>query len=259
MARQSAEHTHRALERWRDTPIGRYVLGAENTVLADGLEGLYGSFGLQLGNWAGSRLFPLKDDQLHRCYVVSSPDAGAKGLVDLWADPHHLPIATESVDVVVLSHLLEQVPHPHPLLREVDRVLISEGRLVILGFNPYSFWGLRTWLSRSGRTIPWAERLISEYRLRDWLSLLGYDVTDVRYCLYRPPIAHGGLLARLAALDRWLGRFVPWTGGGYVLVARKRVRNLTPLRRRRRWVPRLVPAGRLGAALPLNTTSEPDQ
>jgi SAM-dependent methyltransferase len=259
MARQSAEHTHRALERWRETPIGRYVLSTENTVLADGLEGLYGSFGLQLGDWAGSRLFPRQNDQLHRCYVVASPDVGAKDLVDVWADPHHLPIATESVDVVVLSHLLEQVPHPHPLLREVDRVLISEGRLVIVGFNPYSFWGLRAWLSRSGRAVPWAERLIGEYHLRDWLSLLGYDVTDVRYCLYRPPIAHGGLLARLASLDRWLGRFVPWTGGGYVLVARKRVRNLTPLRRRRRWVPRLVPAGRLGTALPLNTTSESDQ
>ena len=49
MARQSAEHARRALERWRDTPIGRYVLGTENTVLADGLEGLYGSFGLQCG------------------------------------------------------------------------------------------------------------------------------------------------------------------------------------------------------------------
>lgn len=255
----SAKSMHHTQEPWRDSPLGRYVLAAENAVLANGLEGIYGSFGLQLGDWAGRRLFPRQDDQLHRCYVIRASDTGTRDLVDVVADPQHLPIATESVDVVVLSHLLEQVPHPHPLLREVDRVLISEGRLVIVGFNPYSFWGLHAWISRSGRNVPRVERLIGEYRLRDWLSLLGYDVTDVRHCLYRPPIAHGPLLARMAVLDRWLGRYVPWIGGGYVVVARKRVRNLTPLRRRRRWAPRLVPAGRLGAALPLNTTTESNE
>ena len=259
MARYSMEQHRRALEHWRETPIGRYVLGTENRMLADGLEGLYGSFGLQLGDWAGRRLFSRQNDQLHRCYVVAAPDVATEGPVDVWADPHHLPIATESVDVVILSHLLERVPHPHPLLREVDRVLISEGRLVVMGFNPYSLWGLRAWFSRSGNAIPRLERLISEHRVRDWLSLLGYDVTDVRYFLCRPPVAQSRLIERLSPLDRWLRPFAQWTGGGYVLVARKRVRNLTPLRRRRRWVPRLVPAGRLGTALPLNTTSEPEQ
>lgn len=109
---------------WRQSPLGRHVLRTERTVLAAGLEGIYGSFGLQVGDWPGTRLFPRQGDQLHRCFVVSAAHEGKAG--DVRSDPHHLPIATESVDVVVLSHLLEQVPHPHPLLREVDRVLIGE-------------------------------------------------------------------------------------------------------------------------------------
>ena len=241
---------------WRQSPLGRHVLQTERTVLAAGLEGIYGSFGLQVGDWPGTRLFPRQGDQLHRCFVVSAAHEGKAG--DVRSDPHHLPIATESVDVVVLSHLLEQVPHPHPLLREVDRVLIGEGRLVIVGFNPYSSWGLRIRLSRSERQLPRVQRLISEARLRDWLSLLGYDVTDVRHCLHRLPLTGGRALSDLLPFDRWKARFMPWSGGGYVLVARKRVRTLTPLRRRRRWVPRLVPAGRIGAALPVNTNAEKD-
>lgn len=245
-----------ANDHWRQSPLGRYVLETEHAVLSAGLEGIYGSFGLQVGDWAGMRLFPRQGDQLHRCFLVSAATHGPPG--DLRSDPHHLPIATESVDVVVLSHLLEQVPHPHPLLREVDRVLIGEGRLVIVGFNPYSSWGLRMQLDRSGQQLPRTQRLIGETRLRDWLSLLGYDVTDVRHFLHRLPLTRGRLLADLLPLDRWKARFVPRSGGGYVLVARKRVRTLTPLRRRRRWVPRLVPAGRIGAALPVNTTAEKD-
>lgn len=241
---------------WRQAPLGRYVVRTERDVLSAGLEGIYGSFGLQLGDWPGTRLLSRQGDQLHRCFLVSAADDEDPG--DMRADPHHLPIATESVDVVVLSHTLEQVPHPHPLLREVDRVLIGEGRLVIVGFNPYSSWGVRVRLSRSERQLPRVQRLISEARLRDWLSLLGYDVTDVRHCLHRLPLTGGRVLSDLLPLDRWKARFMPWSGGGYVLVARKRVRTLTPLRRRRRWVPRLVPAGRIGAALPVNTNAEKD-
>ncbi|HBG29890.1 class I SAM-dependent methyltransferase [Candidatus Macondimonas diazotrophica] len=258
MARQSVTSKGQALGAWWETPLGSYVRSSENALLSGGLEGMYGSFGLQLGEWSGKRLFPRQDDQLHRCFVISPSQNAYVGSVDVQADPHHLPIATESVDVVVLSHLLEQVPHPHPLLREIDRVLIGEGRLVVVGFNPYSSWGLRVRLSRSGRVVPRTRRLISEHRVRDWLSLLGYDVTDVRYGLHRLPLAHGQLLTDIFPWHRWKARFAPWTGGGYILVARKRVRTLTPLRRRRRWVPRLVPAGRLGSALPVNTTSEKD-
>ena len=70
MARQSVTSKGQALGAWWETPLGSYVRSSENALLSGGLEGMYGSFGLQLGEWSGKRLFPRQDDQLHRCFVI---------------------------------------------------------------------------------------------------------------------------------------------------------------------------------------------
>jgi ubiquinone/menaquinone biosynthesis C-methylase UbiE len=51
----------------------------------------------------------------------------ANGEPDLYARSHELPIATQSVDLVVLPHVLEFAEEPHAILREVDRVMMPEG------------------------------------------------------------------------------------------------------------------------------------
>ena len=66
------------------------------------------------------------------------------GSPDLYAKCHELPIATQSIDLVLLPHVLEFAEEPHAVLREVDRVMMPEGRLVIVGFNPWSLWGMRS-------------------------------------------------------------------------------------------------------------------
>ncbi|WP_223717365.1 class I SAM-dependent methyltransferase, partial [Escherichia fergusonii] len=68
--------------------------------------------------------------------------------VALRCDFHALPFPANSLDLVVLPHALELASDPHETLREVERVLVPEGRVVILGFNPASLWGL--W-QRAGR------------------------------------------------------------------------------------------------------------
>ena len=52
-----------------------------------------------------------------------------------------LPFDASSLDLVVLPHALELARDPHLALREVERVLVPEGRVVIVGFNPASLWG----------------------------------------------------------------------------------------------------------------------
>ena len=54
-----------------------------------------------------------------------------------------LPFATQSLDLVVMPHVLEFSAEPHQVLREVERVLIPEGQVIICGFNPISMWGAR--------------------------------------------------------------------------------------------------------------------
>ncbi len=148
-----------------------------------------------------------------------------------------LPIATQSMDLVLLPHVLEFAADPHQILREVDRVMMPEGRLIVIGFNPWSLWGLRQALGRRGEDHPWCGDFISMVRLKDWLALLGFDVSAGRLVCYVPPMANERWLKRFsfmeAAGDRWWGI----AGGVYMMQAIKRVqgmRLITPRWKERR-------------------------
>lgn len=160
----------------------------------------------------------------------------ARGAVALSCDSDALPFDSQSLDLVVLPHALEMARDPHLALREVERVLMPEGRLVIAGFNPGSLWGLR---QRGGHLcrrlalnrdrplfLPSANDFIGYRRLRDWLRLLSFDVEAGRFGCYRPPVNTEKWLQRFdwmeAAGDRWW----PVFGAVYFLVAVKRVRGM---------------------------------
>lgn len=150
--------------------------------------------------------------------------------------PEQLPIAPDSADAVVMPHTLDLATDPPQVLREVERILIPEGRVVVIGFNPWSLWGLRRWIG-SRAAPPWGCHFISYPQLHDWLSLLGFAVERTDVLMFRPPIAHPGLLERFAFLDRQGARLWPMLAGTYVVQAIKRVSTLTPIslpwRRRR--------------------------
>ena len=125
---------------------------------------------------------------------------------------------------------LEYEPNPHEILREVARILPGEGQLVILGFRPFSGWGLRHSFAGDGFP-PGLARLIGEWRLRDWLKLLGFEVTDARRYLFTWP--WGSAAPRAQRLFETAGeRAWPLLAGAYLLKARKRVYALTPIRPR---------------------------
>jgi SAM-dependent methyltransferase len=151
-------------------------------------------------------------------------------------NPEQLPIAAASVDAVVMPHTLDLASDPPQVLREVERVLIPEGRLVVIGFNPWSLWGLRRLVGARG-SPPWSCHFISYPQLHDWLSLLGFALERTDVLMFRPPVAHAGVLERFAFLDRPGPRLWPMLAGVYVVQAIKRVSTLTPItlpwRRRR--------------------------
>ena len=168
--------------------------------------------------------------------VVATVPERAFGARRVRGTAEQLPIAADSVDAVVLPHTLDLASDPPQVLREAERVLIPEGRLVLTGFNPWSLWGLRRQLGPRNAP-PWNCHFIGYPRLHDWLSLLGFAVESTEVVMFRPPIAQPGLLDRLAFLDRQGPRLWPMLAGVYVVQAIKRVSTLTPiplpLRRRR--------------------------
>jgi len=149
-----------------------------------------------------------------------------------------LPIISDSVDAALLPHTLEFAADPYAIVREVDRVLVGEGQLLVLGFQPWSLWGMRARWSRSGFP-PGMRRVLSERRLREWLELLGYQVVAERSYLYCSPWSKG--LSRGEGTGRILRRgLTPFPASAYLLKARKRVYTLTPIRPRFREKPAVL-------------------
>jgi hypothetical protein len=122
------------------------------------------------------------------------------------------------------------------VLREADRVLGAEGQLIVLGFQPASFWGLRAAASQAGFP-PGLRRTLSASRVRDWLGLLSYEIVTVRAYLYRTPRRlQGTVEAAIPGIIR-RGWLYPWPASAYLIKARKRVYTVTPVRPRlpERW------------------------
>jgi SAM-dependent methyltransferase len=217
------------LQAWFSCSLGREVLAAERARLEQVLPDLFGYHALQVGSLGGVDL--LVSSRIRHRVIVGAP----RSPVQIYAQPEALPITSDSLDVLLLPHTLEFCRDPHRVLREADRTLIAEGHVVILGFNPWSLWGLRRRLM--GRNDPpWCGRFLGVARLKDWLGLLGFDTLSVETFFFRPPLGREGIMRRLNSLERLGGRGWPIPAGVYLLTARKRVVALTPIRPR--WRPR---------------------
>jgi len=220
------------LHEWFETPPGQYLLDWERHRFEEGVADIFGYHGVQLG-------LPILDTLAanrmpHRWHAVDDA-LPVKGRVaaSLRADFTALPFAPASLDLVTLPHTLELSLDPHTTLREVERVLVPEGRVVLSCINPMSLWGLAQrrarWYQRLGGArlyLPEAGEFIGYWRLRDWLRLLGFEVESVRFGCYRPAVRGQRTLDRLAWMDRLGDRWWPILGAAYFIVAIKRVHGM---------------------------------
>lgn len=207
---------------WFDSRRGAYLLRQERAALAEVLPTIFGFFMVQVGNW-GPPGSLLQASVIREHFVCGAGDSDG---AQVQAQPEYLPFASDSVDAVLLPHTLERCADPHRLLREVERMLAGEGHLIVLGFHRWGLWAL--WPSPQER-VPWAGKYMRVGQVREWLEVLGFETLRVRHYLYRPPLADAALV-RSAFLDRLRWRI---SASGYVLVARKRVFAVTPLRLKR--------------------------
>ncbi len=236
---------------WFHTPPGQYALAWEQAQFDAALVDVFGYHAVQLGLPA---LDALRVNRMpHRWHVAldagpgaatpaspatpgtgPAPEAPAPAAwqAALVTDSTALPFAEASLDLVVLPHTLEFSADPHATLREVQRVLVPEGRVAISGLNPASLWGwrqVRAHLYRSlgsGKLyLPEDCEFIGHWRLRDWLRLLELELESVAFGCYRPAVRSAGALARFEWMDRVGGRWWPVLGAAYVAVAVKRTQG----------------------------------
>lgn len=224
----------RALRSWCEGALGHRLAEVEEQELAQELHRIFG-YHLVLVDPCRA-MESLRVSRILHQVVQSSLPGEPGGPVSVVARQERMPWQTDSVDAFVLPHVLEHSEDPHQTLRELDRCLVAEGHLIILGFNPWGLWGWRRLLSPRARSAPWNLRFVSLARLKDWLSLLGYDMVESRYYFTRLPWLRASRAEHGGWLDRIPRARSPFLAACYLLVARKRVVTLTPIKPR--WRPR---------------------
>ena len=217
------------LSEWLSTPPGRYISVWEQAKHDHLVADIFGFNAIQIGmvecDFLRANRMPLRV----RCE--------SQGSANVISDPNHLPFAGTSVDLVVLPHVLEFADTPHQILREVERILVPEGQIIITGFNPFSMWGVRRGLMRNGAGFPWQGHYLSILRLKDWLALLGFEIQLGSFGCYAPAANQDKWLRRWQFLERAGDRWWPIAGAVYVVQAVKRVhgmRLITPVWRERK-------------------------
>jgi SAM-dependent methyltransferase len=233
---------------WLKTPPGEYLLAWERERFDQAVSDIFGFHALQLGM---QEIDTLRDNRMPHQWLaldsmqdmtVNAPDE----ILNLSSEPIQssrrlallthsaaLPFPANSLDLVVLPHTLELSDDPHATLREVERVLVPEGRVVISGLNPASLWGLRQQrghlcqrLGFGDLFLPERGEFIGHWRLRDWLRLLSFEVESAQFGCYRPAIDNARWLSRFTWMETAGARWWPIFGSVYFLVATKRVRGM---------------------------------
>ena len=239
------------LSEWWESPAGRYLLAWEQAQLDAWVSDLFGYNALQLG-WPA--LNALQANRMpHRWLALPAMGGSGSMPVSLVCDPAALPIAASSLDLLVLPHALEGSADPHQVLREAERVLVPDGRLIIAAFNPNSWWGFQHSRSRlcdrlgvrawgaDQAFVPQTGEFIGAWRLRDWLRLLGFELEHERRGCYVPAVNSERWLQRCAWMDRMGPRWWRFFGAVHMVVAVKRVRGMRLLGPA--WKPRQSTAG----------------
>lgn len=226
------------LHAWLRSPLGARLYALERKLVGEALAQVFGWQLVQIGLWGDDDAL-IAEARTQRKVVLAWHGERAGGNAVIRSRTDALALASDAADAVLLPHTLEYEPDPHEILREVGRVLAGEGHLIVLGFRPFSSWGMRHLFARNGFP-PGLERLIGERRLRDWLKLLGFEIVDSRRYLFSLPWGAPPAIAN-SFIERAGQTLWPMFGGGYLLKARKRVYALTPIRPRWRLRPKVVP------------------
>ena len=226
------------IDDWYLSETGQYLLKELGEKISPILSTTFGYYSLQIGCTGSAAQL---QDSCRVKHLVTLDDRGCGA--EIRATPSMLPIATDSVDLVILMHHLSNTDEPHAVLREAFRILIPEGKLIIIDFNPVSLWGLRHFLQGWLEYVPFNGHFYTAKRIDDWMRLLGFDQLGHHRIGYLPPIQKTSVTRHLSWLEKGTRKWLPLLGALNLLVYSKSISPLTPVRHR--WVTRKLLQGKV--------------
>lgn len=215
------------LAQWLATPVGQYVQSWEQEKVDGMVANVFGYHAMQIGQPQWDLLRANRIPNKGRSHSCTDDAQQAAGGITLYAEPENLPLESQSIDLLILPHVLECSNSPHQVLREAERVLVPEGRVVISGFNPWSLWGVHERIPGLDPIVPVpAHMQVSLGRLKDWFKLLSFEVDRGHFGCYAPPSVTTRWLARWSFLESAGDRWWPVCGATYAVSAVKRVAGM---------------------------------
>lgn len=217
---------------WLETQYGKELFEYEQNLIKKVLSKIFGLHILQIG-------LPAINYFTDGCRVnhkmVVSNKTNFKSTDErstLYCKDSLIPLETNSIDAVLIAHELEFSQDPHAVIREIDRILLPEGHLIILAFNPWSLWGLRSRLTQKYPEVmtiedsrldkyPWDGKWLTSHRIIDWLSLLNYEIEQKHYYYFKPCINSQKILNSMRFCEQ-IGKIIPLGAAAYCIMAKKK-------------------------------------
>lgn len=218
MSQQQLSKRFELVRNWFASNKGQKLIALEKPLLDKALATCFGRFLIEVGP-IGEFSKPVKDIEIivKLGYIHTN--------ADIIIEEAAWPVFTESIDVIVLQHALDFAYSPHDLLRESARCIRPGGHVLIVGFNPFSCWGI---FKRYHFSVLSKSHSITLIRLKDWLRLLGFTIEQCwkgGYCLPTKSSKED----KLTLLETLGQNYHFWGNGFYLISARKMMLQQIPM------------------------------
>ena len=226
---KSTDFSAGSIDEWYQSPLGKKTFSAEKLSVNEIIPRLFGYHILQVGLEENQDLIE-ESPAGHKIMFAPAWHPGVRKAV---TDSERLPLASDSIDAIVVYHALDFTDDSHELLREVTRVLRPGGQMLIIGFNPVSIWGIWRLFKRK-KSLPWKGRFLSIRRLSDWLRLLNLHIDSISTCVHFLPFNINRVLNYAEITESFGHKLKSPFGGSYSIRCVKQVVPITPIVTRRR-------------------------
>lgn len=228
---------------WYQTPRGKLLKELEVAHLRRSITVSCQQTVLQIGGLGWENEFI--DCSLYKHYIVLDAKClGSDEAKKIQAKAYSLPLKSDSVDMIIVPHLLEFDAYRFQTMREIERVLKPEGIVLIVNFNPWSIWVRYQYLWELKMADSWRGHFISHSRVLDWLKLLNFELAvSSEFYLDSVKSTHGKFITNRGS----------FSATAYAVKAIKRRYNLIPLTPVKKETARMVLVNSLNSSAQINT------